>query len=138
MYKRQDYDHAVNNIEQTNDQLTRGFEEHVRRSLHAVDENMLLIKSEYERDGVTPAISANFNQVRQNPLLLQILIIDASGKLVASAMPDGPERSFTGQSYFKAHAAADSQQVFISEPGMGRLTGRMFVMMSRRLKETLI
>jgi PAS domain S-box-containing protein len=128
-----DYEHAVATIEQINDQLTRGFEEHVRRSLHAVDEGMLLIKAEYERDRVTPAISAYFNRTQQNPLLLQVLIIDASGKLIASVTQDGPERNFANQAYFRNHVSSDSQQVFISEPGIGRLTGRPFIMMSRRL-----
>ena len=128
-----DYERAVSNVEQTNDQLTRSFEEHVRRSLHAVDEGMLLIKAEYERVGITPAISAYFNRAQQNPLLLQILIIDASGKLVASVAPDGPERNFSDRPYFAAHASTDSQQLFINEPVRGRLTDRTAIMMSRRI-----
>ena len=45
-----EHDHAqtLKEIEHVNDQLTRSFEENLRRSLFAVEEQLLLIKGEYE------------------------------------------------------------------------------------------
>ena len=47
---------SVWRIEQINDQLARGLEEHVRRSLYSLDEDMQLLRTEYERNGVSPAL----------------------------------------------------------------------------------
>jgi len=69
-----DYSQAVRDIEQNNDQLVLAYEEHVRRSLYGVEEQMLLIKSEYERSGVTPAVATMLERGRLNPLLLQIVL----------------------------------------------------------------
>ena len=77
-----DFAQTIRDIEQNNDQLVRAYEEHVRRSLHGVEEQMLLIKSEYERAGITPAVATMLERARRNPLLLQIVLVDAAGKIL--------------------------------------------------------
>ena len=130
---RHDYTQAVEEIERTNDQLTRSFEEHVRRSIHAVDEQLQLLKTEYERDGVTPAITAFFQRAIQNPMLLQASLIDASGNHITSLRPSSPGLNFADRSFFKAQVAADTSQLFISEPLVGRISKLSSVFISRRL-----
>lgn len=128
-----DYDQAIKNIEQNNDQLTRAFEEHVRRSLHAVEDQMLLIKDEYEQRGVTPAILGSFQRARTNPLLIQISILDSAGNTVAATIPVTPGMNFSDRSYFQEHIAVDSKQTYISEPLVGRNSTQTAILMSRRL-----
>ena len=128
-----EYQETVREIEQNNDQLVRAYEEHVRGSLHAVEEQMLLIKEEYERAGVTPAIATIIRRAAPNPLILQILVLNPAGKIVTSVMPGAPDATFSDRSYFQAHIATDTHSTFISEPIVGRNTNKNAILLSRRL-----
>ena len=59
-----DYKQAVDEIEHNNEQLVRAFEAHVRSSFMVVDQQLLLIRAEYERAGITPAIRTILDQTR--------------------------------------------------------------------------
>ena len=128
-----EYQETVNDIEQNNDQLVRAYEEHVRRSLHAVEEQMMLVKEEYERAGLTPAIETIIRRAASNPLVVQILVLNPAGEIVTSVIPGKPGISFSDRSYFKTHIAADTQSTFISEPIVGRITNKKSIFLSRRL-----
>jgi PAS domain S-box-containing protein len=128
-----EYQETVREIEQNNDQLVRAYEEHVRGSLHTVEEQMLLIKEEYERAGVTPAVATIIRRAAPNPLILQILILNQAGEIVTSVMPGTPGATFSDRSYFRAHIAADTHSTFISEPIVGRNTNKNAILLSRRI-----
>jgi len=128
-----DYTQAFRDIEQNNDQLVRAYEEHVRRSLHGVEEQMLLIKSEYERSGVTPAVATMLERARLNPLLLQIVLINAAGDLVQTVQRGDPGLNYADRAFFQAHVSADSEQTFISKPEFGRITKKRSTYLSRRI-----
>jgi len=128
-----DYSQSIRDIEKNNDQLVRAYEEHVRRSLHGVEEQMLLIKSEYERAGVTPAIATVLERAKQNPLLLQIVLVNAGGELVATVYPGEAGLNYADRLFFQAHVKEDSSQTFISEPDIGRITKKRSTYLSRRI-----
>ena len=128
-----EYQETVRDIEQNNDQLVRSYEEHVRSSLHAVEEQMMLIKEEYERAGVTPAIATIIRRAAPNPLILQILILNQTGEIVTSVMPGAPGATFSDRSYFRVHIPADTYSTFISEPIVGRNTNKNAILLSRRI-----
>ena len=128
-----DYSTTVKNIEQTNDYLVRAFEEHVRRSLHAFDATLLLIKAEYEQEKMTTSVSTIISQAKQNPLINQVAILDASGDAIITLTSSRPGINMSYRSYFREHAAKDTQKVLISEPVLGRVTNKPTILMSRRL-----
>lgn len=128
-----EHQETVREIEHNNDQLVRAYEEHVRRSLHSVEEQMLLIKAEYERAGVSPAIATILERAVSNPLIVQILLLNPKGEIITSIMPGTPGATFNDRSYFQEHVAADSQRTFISEPIVGRITNKKSTYLSRRL-----
>lgn len=126
---------SVWRIEQINDQLARGLEEHVRRSLYSLDEEMQLLRTEYERNGVSPAVQAYFEKAEQNPLLRQILILNGQGQVVASVRSNPADIGFGDRAYFSAHQQPGStDRLFISEPFLGRVTGSPVVALSRKLQ----
>ena len=127
------YHETVSNIEQNNDQLVRAYEEHVRRSLHAVEDQMMLIKEEYERAGLTPAIATIIRRAATNPLLIQVLVLNPAGEIITSVIPGKPGVNYSDRSYFAAHVAAETQATFISEPIVGRNTNKTSIYLSRRL-----
>ena len=128
-----EYQETVRNIEQNNDQLVRAYEEHVRRSLHAVEEQMLLIKAEYERAGVSPAVRTMIRRATANPLITQILVLNPAGEIITSVVPGKPGVNYRDRSFFATHIATDTQATFISEPLNGRNTNKISVYLSRRL-----
>ena len=128
-----DYKQAVEEIEHNNDQLVRAFEAHVRSSFLAVDQQLLLVRAEYERAGVTPAVRTILDQTRQSPLLAQVLLLDAEGKIVQSVIPGAPGQSFAFRSYFIAHVAENQRKTFISEPIVGLLTKKSAMYFSQRV-----
>ena len=128
-----DYRETVREIKQTNDQLVWSYEERVRRSLHAVEELIALVKAEYERAGVTPAVETIIQRARIYPLILQVMILDAGGDIVTSVEPGEVATNFRDRNYFKVHIITDMQKTFISEPIIGRNTGKQATVLSRRL-----
>lgn len=130
-----DFAQTIRDIEQNNDQLVRAYEEHVRRSLHGVEEQMLLIKSEYERAGITPAVATMLERARRNPLLLQIVLVDEAGKLTATVHQGAPGLNYADRDFFQAHTGADYDQTFISRPEYGRITKKRSTYLSRRINK---
>ena len=128
-----EYQETVRDIEQNNDQLVRAYEEHVRSSLHAVEDQMMLIKEEYERAGVTPAIATIIRRAAANPVILQILVLNQAGEIVTSVIRGKPGVNYSDRSFYVAHVVADTQATFISEPLIGRNTNKRSVYLSRRL-----
>ena len=130
----QNYQQEIREIKRNNDQLTRSMEEHVRSSLIAADAKLLLMKSEYERAGVTPAVGTAMQSVLPNPLLLQSLILDAEGKVVRSTVQDALSASFADRSYFQLHRQEDGGKLYISPPLLGRIIEKNAIYLSRRLQ----
>ena len=128
-----EYQETVREIEQNNDQLVRSYEEHVRSSLHAVEDQMMLIKEEYERAGVTPAIATIIRRAAANPVILQILVLNQAGEIVTSVIRGKPGVNYSDRSFYVAHVVADTQATFISEPLIGRNTNKRSVYLSRRI-----
>ena len=130
----QNYELEIREINRNNDQLTRSLEEHVRSSLIAADAKLLLMKSEYERAGFTPAIGTAMQSVLSNPLLLQSLILDAEGKIVRSTYQGPADASYADRSFFQIHRLNDQGQIHISPPMMGRIIGKTAIYLSRRIE----
>ena len=131
-----DYKQAVNEIEHNNDQLVRAFEAHVRSSFLSVDKQLLLVRAEYERAGITPVIATILDQTRQSPLLAQVLLLDTEGKIVQSVIPGAPGQSFAFRSYFTSHIEKNQRQTFVSEPIVGLLTKKSAMYFSQRINRS--
>ena len=66
----QDRHTVLQDVIHNNNQLTHAFEEHVRRNLHHVDENLQTIKFDFEREQqVTPFIQRYYARLAEDPLL---------------------------------------------------------------------
>jgi diguanylate cyclase (GGDEF)-like protein len=129
-----DYDSVVKNIFRLEANLLKNFEEHVRRNLLTVDENLLFFKAEYEKHGsVTPAIIERMEKIRAIPAI-QILMLDRDGFIMASRLPL-PRADINGanEDFFQAHIAADNGQPFVAKPQQGRVSNKFAFHVSRRL-----
>jgi len=115
--------------------LALAFEQHVERTLRGVDQVMLLIKSDYERDPKTFKLQAWLEKaVLLNDLSLQIGIAEASGTVIMSTLGNlSPAVSLRDREHFRVHADGKVDGLFISAPVLGRLSGKWSIQMTRRL-----
>jgi PAS domain-containing protein len=117
-----------------NNQLTRAFEEHVRRNLHHVDESLQTVKFDFEREQrVTPFIRRYYARLADDPLLNQSILLDQDRKVLASALPVKPDTKFVDLPHFEYHRTIDRWELFIGKQFVGRVSGKASIHLSRRL-----
>jgi diguanylate cyclase (GGDEF)-like protein len=118
--------------------LARLFEVNTVSTFEGVDRTLLLLREAYERD---PKHFDLRDWSRRTALLgeftLQLALIGPDGYTIdLTAAPGGPsERSYLGdRDHFRAQVDAKTDELFIGRPVIGRLTGRLTILISRRLR----
>ena len=130
----QDERNALADVINNNNQLTRAFEEHVRRNLHHVDESLQAIKFDFEREQrITPFIQRYYARLAEDPLLNQSILLDKDRKALASALPVKPDTKFVDLPHFEYHRTADRWELFVGKQFVGRVSGKASIHLSRRL-----
>ena len=130
----QDHSTALQDVINNNNQLTRAFEEHVRRNLHHVDESLQTVKFDFEREQrVTPFIRRYYARLADDPLLNQSILLDQDRHVLASALPVKPDTKFVNLPHFEYHRMADRWELFIGKQFVGRVSGKASIHLSRRL-----
>jgi len=116
------------------DKFSRAFEEHVRQVLKTHDQYLLLMKAEYERaQAVTPALRSILTLMAQDPLAIQLALVDSHGTMIISLLPYSGNVDFSQMPHFQAHVAANTQHLFIGRPADGRVSGISSIPLSRSL-----
>ena len=133
----QDRHTVLQDVIHNNNQLTHAFEEHVRRNLHHVDENLQTIKFDFEREQqVTPFIQRYYARLAEDPLLNQSILLDKDRKVLASALPVKPGTQFVDLPHYEYHRTADRWELFVGKQFIGRVSGKSSIHLSRRLNST--
>ena len=116
--------------------LAGAFDEHLSRSLNEIDRSIKLIRTNYEND---PA-GFDFKQwLKINQLFddqtLQVSIISRDGfiKLSSIDSPTSVGTDLRDREHFKFQAASTTDALFISEPVIGRTTGKWSIQLTRRI-----
>ena len=111
------------------------FEENIIRLIQAHDQILLFARSSYMRD------PQQFDLVRwaqeqkfATEVSLQIVIIDKHGMLAGTTlgMPRSP-MDLSDREHFRVHVDAARDELFISKPVLGRVSGQWSIQLSRRL-----
>ena len=118
--------------------LARAFEEHIIRLIQACDQVLLFARSSYEKE------PRQFNLKRwaseqkfANDVTLQIAIADKNGILTASNLDLSPTpTSIADREHFRVHQSTDRDELFISQPVMGRISEKWSIHLSRRTNRT--
>ena len=115
--------------------LTRVLEEYVRRVVQQCDQSLLALRRAYQRAPDHFDIDAWMARTHpQNDLTFQYGVADANGFLEVSSR--GPVKSPTyvgGREHFTFHINNTQDQLYISAPLLGQVTGRLTIQMTRRL-----
>jgi diguanylate cyclase (GGDEF)-like protein/PAS domain S-box-containing protein len=71
---------------------------------------------------------------RKDVFVVQVSVIDADGWLAYTDVPDSKERVFLGdREHFKAHRGGGPDQLYISNPLRGRVSGKLSIQVTRRI-----
>jgi len=114
--------------------LGRVSQEHAESTFASADQALRIVLAQYrEHDGRIDLKAMNEQGLFDRRILLQISIIDAQGALQQSNLPYRPGLDHSDRQHFKVHLATERDELFISQPILGRSSGRWSIQLSRRM-----
>jgi signal transduction histidine kinase len=114
--------------------LTRVSQEHADRTFRSADQVIRFIQARYLEIGDRLDLAALSAQgVIDTEIFNQVGIIDAHGIYVLANLPIKSKLDLSDREHFKVHVAADSGELFVSKPVLGRASGKWSVQLTRRI-----
>jgi PAS domain S-box-containing protein len=118
-----------------NENLVLAHEEQVTRLLKAVDQLLLLLKSQYELRGTRIDLQTLFaDGILDANMFTFVGVIDERGEIIASGRESGPT-NLADREFFREHQRSDSNALRIGEPVVGRSSGRWTIPLTRRFNK---
>jgi diguanylate cyclase (GGDEF)-like protein len=115
--------------------LARAFEEHIIRLIQAHDQILIFARTSYSKDPQHfDLVQWAREQQFATDVTLQLATTDKRGMLTGSnlGMPSTPT-DLSDREHFRVHADSDRDELFISKPVLGRVSGKWSIQLSRRL-----
>ena len=114
--------------------LTRVSQEHARHTLRSADQVLRFVQSRYLEIGPALDLSAlTAKGVIDAEIFNQVGVIDTQGIYKLSNLPIAGKLDLSDRDHFKVHVAADTGELFISKPLLGRASGKWSIQLSRRI-----
>jgi diguanylate cyclase (GGDEF)-like protein len=115
--------------------LARAFEENIIRLIQACDQILLSARASFLREGERFDLAQwAYDQKFVNDVTMQIAISDKTGILTASNLPlAATPTSIRDREHFRTHIDSDRDELFISQPVLGRVSGKWSIHLSRRI-----
>ncbi len=121
--------------ERANHNFAMVFEENVLRSIGEIDKALLYLRRSIEtrKDSTDFATIVNTTDVLSE-IIVQVAIIDADGIMRASNVgpQPAPPLDLSDREHYKVHVNSSEDQLFISKPVIGRVSGKWSVQFTRR------
>lgn len=130
--------------EETNDarreyeNLSRVFEEHVERIVKVTDQSMQAMRASYEANPMRFSLSQWMStNIVAADVLPQIAIVDRDGLvLTSSALVAGAAPVYIAdREHFQVHVGMTKDELFISKPVLGRVSGKWTIQLTRMLRD---
>lgn len=114
--------------------LTRVSQEHANRTFRGADQVIRFIQARYLELGDKLDLSALTSQgVIDAEIFPQVGVIDANGIYVLANRPITSKLDLSDREHFKVHVTASSDALFVSQPVLGRATGKWSIQLTRRI-----
>ena len=116
--------------------IARLFEEHVLRTLAAASVTLKQIETEYKRQGKSLDL-ARYLRDRQPELepYTILSVVDEGGNLLLTNVPFSKPQNLRHLENTQFHMRNSTQDVFISKPRLGVVTGRQTIFLTRRMNK---
>lgn len=116
--------------------LVASLAEHTTRTLNGVDQLVLQVRLQYEKQGLKFDMPQYYHDVRVDPALhINSVISDATGMTVLSSTPGFKPANLADREHVRVHAERDSGRLFISKPVLARVSGRWSIVATRRINK---
>lgn len=114
--------------------LARLLEEHIQRTIAGLDQTLLYLKAEYERDPRRFRLATSIaNNSIMKRVSVQIALIGPDGTLVDSNVAGFARVNLSDREHFRVHRDPAGEPLFVSKPVLGRASGRWSIQLTRRL-----
>ena len=114
--------------------LTRVSQEHAHRTLRSADQVIRFIQSRYLELGDRLDLKdLTAKGVIDDEIFNQVGVIDAQGIYVLANLPIAGRLDLSDREHFKVHVAADTGELFVSKPVLGRASGKWSIQLTRRI-----
>jgi diguanylate cyclase (GGDEF)-like protein len=115
--------------------LAHVFEQYIARVLGGANSGLLALRELYERDPKNFDIARQVSRTQfQNNVIGQFGIIGPDGLIkLSSIRPIRSAESVSDREYFRFHANSTTDELYISAPIVGRASGRLVFLLTRRL-----
>ena len=131
---QQDRERVIAAAERDLSNLTRVSQEHANRTFRSADQVIRFIQSRYLEVGKRLDLAAlSAKGVIDSQIFNQVGVIDEKGIYILSTLPIKGKIDLSDRAHFKVHVAADTGEMYISEPLLGRASGKWSVQLSRRI-----
>ncbi len=122
------------NAERDLSNLTRVSQEHAIRTFRNADQVIRFIQSRYLELGNKLDLTALVKQgVIDAEIFPQVGIIDANGIYVLANLPVTGKLDLSDRVHFKVHLTSDKDFLFVSQPVLGRASGKWSIQLTRRI-----
>ncbi len=135
-FSNAEYDNAYQSALRQGANLTRTFDEYVSQVVKATDSALLAIRELYERDAEHFDLASWVTKTRsQNSLVRQFSIAAPDGKITFRSLGQHhPTVDISDRDYFRKQASATADDLCITQPMIGRSSGKPIFQLVRRLR----
>ena len=128
-------DHTIQAAIQNTTNLSRVFEEHIVRSLKAVDQTLLYIRDSYESDPAGFDLTEWTHRTQAlTDLSFQISLIGKDGFVINTNLMSGTTRvDLSDREHFRVHQGSPEDRLFVSKPVLGRVSHKWSIQLTRKL-----
>ena len=124
---------AVASAMQSNANLAIAFEQQVFRTLKAAEQVAAFVRAQYLQQGTDIDLRDWVERgVIREPMFTIISVVNDQGDIVSSSQETGAV-NYSDRAFFKALRASDRDDLFVSEPVLGRVSGQWRIPMALRI-----
>lgn len=116
--------------------LARIFESDISQVIKGADSALLAMRDAYESDRRNFDLSRLVTSAKyHNDHIIQFVLVGRDGILKSSSLaPDGPPIDLSDRDYFRHHAEVATDELFVSRPVVGRVSGKATIQLVRKLR----
>lgn len=127
---------AIDTANATNANLARSIAEYEDSSMRAIDLSLRVLRDEWAR--ARPAFGATVARHEaylRKEKVIQVAVLDAAGSVLYSRLSLSGTPNFADRDYFQWQKASGADELYISPPVLGRITGQWAIQLSRRISD---